>query len=181
MMTFSIYVPNKSHRFEEAPAILYFLGGLTSTDESARTKSGIYAHVSKYNLVIVFPDSSARNVAIDGFSDSKFLGAGASFYVNATKEKWKNHVNMDTYISSELPELINQYFRVDISKQGITGFSMGGHGALVLHFLHPGTFKSVSAFAPLCNPIQVKQIKEIYGEYFNEFSEGKNYDATELV
>lgn len=151
-MTFSIFIPNKSTRTEEPPALMMYLSGLTCTDENARTKASIYEHASKYNLAVVFPDTSARGVEIEGQDDSYDLGSGAGFYLNATQDKWKKHYNMYDYVVKELPEVVDNLFSVDLSKMAISGHSMGGHGALSIHLKNPGMFKSVSAFAPISNP-----------------------------
>lgn len=102
-MTFSIYIPEKVDRTGSAPAVLYYLSGLTCTDDNAKTKSAIYEYAAKYNLAIVFPDTSARGVEIEGQDDSYDFGSGAGFYINATTEKWKKHYNMYDYITKELP------------------------------------------------------------------------------
>lgn len=102
-MTFSIFTPEKLKRCEDPPAVLIFLGGLTATDENARTKASIYEHASKYNLAVLFPDTSPRGVEIEGQDDSWDFGTGAGFYLNATTEKWKTHYNMHDYIVFELP------------------------------------------------------------------------------
>ena len=127
-------------RNDPPPAVLYYLSGLTCTDENAKTKAGVYEHASKYNLAIVFPDTSARDVDIEGHDESYDLGAGAGFYINATTDKWKEHYNMYDYITKELPQVVDQLFTVDSSKTAIFGHSMGGHGALSIHLKNPGMF-----------------------------------------
>jgi len=151
-MTFSIYIPEKTDRTGAPPAVLYYLSGLTCTDENVRTKGAIYDHASKYNLAVVFPDTSARGVEIEGQDTTYDFGSGAGFYLNATTEKWKEHYNMYDYITKELPTFIDQLFTLDMTKQGIFGHSMGGHGALSIFLKNPGMYKSVSAFAPIVNP-----------------------------
>lgn len=151
-MTFSIFMPEPAERCAPPPAVLYFLSGLTCTDENARTKAAIYEHASKYNLAVVFPDTSARGVEIEGQDDSYDFGSGAGFYLNATTPKWEKHYKMYDYITKELPEIVNSLFTVDPKKRAIAGHSMGGHGAISIHLKNPGMFQSVSAFAPICNP-----------------------------
>ena len=151
-MTFSIFMPEPAERCSPPPAVLYYLSGLTCTDENARTKSAIYEHASKYNLAVVFPDTSARGVEIEGQDESYDFGSGAGFYLNATTPKWEKNYKMYDYITKELPDIVNSLFTVDPNKRAITGHSMGGHGALSLHLKNPGMFQSVSAFSPICNP-----------------------------
>lgn len=152
-MTFSIFIPKSATRCEEPPAVLFYLSGLTCTDENARTKAAVYEHAAKYNLAVVFPDTSARGVTIEGTDPKDWkIGASAGFYVDATTPKWEKHGQNYTYITRELPALIKDLFSVDFSRWAITGHSMGGHGAISIHLKNPGMFKSVSAFAPIVTP-----------------------------
>ena len=178
-MTFSIFLPNPPHRCSPPPPVLYYLSGLTCTDENARTKSAFQEYASLYNLAVVFPDTSARDVDVQ--SDSWDFGLGASFYVNATTPEWKKHNQMYTYIVDELPALINNLFPVDPEKKAITGHSMGGHGALTIHFKNPGQYQSASAFAPIANPTQCPWGEKAFKGYLGSVEAGKEYDATELV
>lgn len=100
----------------------------------------MYGHAAKYGLCLVFPDTSARGVEIEGQDESWDFGTGAGFYVNAKTMKYKKHYNMHDYITKELPQVLNQLFNVDTSRAGLTGHSMGGHGAMSLHFRHPGKY-----------------------------------------
>merc|ERR1711863_72548 len=155
-MTFSVFLPTPASRTAPPPPTLYYLSGLTCTDENARTKAHFAAEAAKLGLAVVFPDTSARpEVAIEGQDDSYDFGSGAGFYVDATTDKWKKHYNMYTYITKELPELVSGLFPVDPEKRSITGHSMGGHGALICHLKNPGMYSSVSAFSPICNPTLV--------------------------
>ena len=115
-MTFSIYIPDEKKRCATPPAVLYYLSGLTCTDENARTKAAFYEYANEYNLAIVFPDTSARGVEIAGQDDSYDFGSGAGFYLNATTEKWKKHYNMYDYITKELPAFLAANFYLDLSK-----------------------------------------------------------------
>jgi S-formylglutathione hydrolase len=153
-MTFSIFVPALKNRYDPAPPVLYFLSGLTCTDENARTKSAIFDEAAKYGLAVVFPDTSARGVEIAGQDDSYDFGSGAGFYLNATTEAYKTNYNMYDYVTKELPILVQNIFPVDTTRSAISGHSMGGHGAISLHLKNPGMFQSVSAFAPIVNPTQ---------------------------
>lgn len=149
-MTFGLFLPDDA---KDGPVpVLWYLSGLTCTHENAMVKAGAQAWAAEQGIALVFPDTSPRgaDVADDEAYD---LGQGAGFYVNATEAPWSLHFRMWDYIASELPELIGAKFTVDMNRQGITGHSMGGHGALTLAMSLPGRFKSVSAFAPICNPV----------------------------
>ena len=148
-MTFGLFVPDGA---EEAPVpVLWYLSGLTCTHENAMIKAGAQAWAAAERIALVFPDTSPRGegVADDAAYD---LGQGAGFYVNATEAPWAPHFRMWDYVAEELPALVGGAFPVDVARQGITGHSMGGHGALTLAMGLPGRYASVSAFAPICNP-----------------------------
>ncbi|MDE4305436.1 S-formylglutathione hydrolase [Phaeobacter gallaeciensis] len=148
-MTFGLFLPEEA---KDGPVpLLWFLSGLTCTHENAMTKAGAQAWCAEQGIAIVFPDTSPRgdDVADDENYD---LGKGAGFYVNATQDPWAPHYQMWDYIAEELPAFLGANFSVDLERQAITGHSMGGHGALTLAMNLPGRFRSVSAFAPICNP-----------------------------
>ncbi|EAQ43423.1 S-formylglutathione hydrolase, putative [Roseobacter sp. MED193] len=148
-MTFGLFLPEEA---KDGPVpILWYLSGLTCTHENAMTKAGAQAWCAEQGIAIVFPDTSPRG---EGVADDEAydLGQGAGFYVNATQEPWAAHYQMWDYIAEELPALLAENFAIDLDRQAITGHSMGGHGALTLAMNLPGRFKSVSAFAPICNP-----------------------------
>ncbi|UWS79846.1 S-formylglutathione hydrolase [Phaeobacter sp. G2] len=164
-MTFGLFLPEEA---KDGPVpILWYLSGLTCTHENAMTKAGAQAWCAEQGIAIVFPDTSPRGegVADDAAYD---LGQGAGFYVNATQEPWAAHYQMWDYIAEELPALLAENFAIDLDRQAITGHSMGGHGALTLAMNLPGRFKSVSAFAPICNPTGAdwgrKQLTAYLGE-----------------
>lgn len=180
-MTFSIFIPEQKKRCDAYPPVLYFLSGLTCTDENARTKAAFYEHAAQYGLAIVFPDTSARGVDIAGQDDSYDFGSGAGFYVNATTDAWKKHYNMYDYVTKELPKFIDAHFPVDVSRAAITGHSMGGHGALTLFLKNPGVYQSCSAFSPICNPTQCPWGVKAFNGYLGSVEAGKQYDATELM
>lgn len=147
--------------------ILYYLSGLTCTWENACSKAGAQAWAARKGLMLVFPDTSPRGegVADDPAYD---MGQGAGFYVDATQAPWAPHFQMETYITQELPALIAEHFPGDGSRAGITGHSMGGHGALTLAMRHPDLYQSVSAFAPIVAPSQVPWGHKALGGYLGE-------------
>ena len=148
-MTFALFLPEEA-KDTEVP-LLWFLSGLTCTHENAMTKAGAQAWAAEYGVALVFPDTSPRgeSVADDEAYD---LGQGAGFYIDATEAPWAPHFRMESYILGDLTDLLFAEFPLDRGRQGITGHSMGGHGALTLAVKSPGRFRSVSAFAPICNP-----------------------------
>jgi S-formylglutathione hydrolase len=131
--------------------VIWYLSGLTCTHENAMVKAGAQRWAAEMGVAVVFPDTSPRGegVANDAAYD---LGQGAGFYVNATEAPWKPHFRMWDYVTDELPRLLFNAFPLAEDSQGITGHSMGGHGALTIAMSFPGRFRSVSAFAPICNP-----------------------------
>lgn len=148
-MTFGLFLPEEA-KLGPVP-VLWYLSGLTCTHENAMTKAGAQGWAAEQGIALVFPDTSPRGEGVA--NDEAFdLGQGAGFYVDATQEPWSEHFNMWSYVSEELPALIAANFAVDMDRQGITGHSMGGHGALTLAMGLPGRFASVSAFSPICNP-----------------------------
>ncbi|XP_055351762.1 S-formylglutathione hydrolase-like [Paramacrobiotus metropolitanus] len=180
-MTFSIYIPPQSSPDEKFP-VLYWLSGLTCTEQNFITKSGVQRYAAEAKVVIVGPDTSPRGCNIEGEDDSWDFGTGAGFYVDATEDKWKNNYRMYSYITKELPQLITQHFPVDASRQSIFGHSMGGHGALIAFLKNPGQYRSVSAFAPIANASRSKfGIKCFDGYLGRDEAAWRAYDATEVV
>ena len=148
-MTFGLFLPEEA---QDGPVpVLWYLSGLTCTHENAMVKAGAQAWAAEQGLALVFPDTSPRGEGVAD-DDAYDLGQGAGFYVNATEEPWAKHFNMWDYVAEELPALVTSEFAVDPERQAITGHSMGGHGALTMAMGLPGRFRSVSAFAPICNP-----------------------------
>jgi S-formylglutathione hydrolase len=148
-MTFAVYLPPQA---KEGPVpVLWYLSGLTCTHENAMVKAGAQGWAAEAGIALVFPDTSPRG---EGVADDEAydLGQGAGFYVDASQAPWAAHFNMWTYIREELPKLLFRNFDLMEEAQGITGHSMGGHGALTLALNHPEQYRSVSAFAPICNP-----------------------------
>lgn len=148
-MTFAVYLPPAAREYPVP--VLWYLSGLTCTHENAMTKAGAQAWASEAGLAVIFPDTSPRGEPVADV-DRFDLGQGASFYVNATQEPWAPHFRMWDYVAEELPKLVFEHFPLDPEAQGITGHSMGGHGALTLGLTLAGRFASVSAFAPIANP-----------------------------
>ena len=148
-MTFGLYLPPAAAR---GPVpVLWYLSGLTCTHENAMVKAGAQAHAARHGLAVVFPDTSPRGG--EAADDAAFdLGQGAGFYVDATEAPWAGNYHMWSYLARELPDLLAEQFPLDISRQAITGHSMGGHGALTLAMGLEGRFASVSAFAPIAHP-----------------------------
>jgi S-formylglutathione hydrolase len=148
-MTFGLFLPEEAAHVPVP--VLWYLSGLTCTHENAMVKAGAQGWAAEHGLALIFPDTSPRgdDVADDEAYD---LGKGAGFYVNATEAPWAPHFNMWDYVAEELPALVGENFALDMSRQAITGHSMGGHGALTLAMGLPGRFASVSAFAPITNP-----------------------------
>jgi S-formylglutathione hydrolase len=179
-MRFSVYLPPQAES-EQVP-VLYFLSGLTCTEENFMAKSGAQQVAAQYGLMLVAPDTSPRNTGIAGEDDDWDLGTGAGFYVDATIEPWSSHYRMYSYIVRELPALIAEHFPVQPEKQGIFGHSMGGHGALVCALKNPQQYKSVSAFAPIAAPMRCPWGQKAFAHYLGSDKETwRAYDASELV
>jgi len=149
-MTFAVYLPPQIAEGQKIP-VLWYLSGLTCTHENAMTKAGAQGWAAEQGIALIFPDTSPRGdrIADDPAYD---LGQGAGFYVNATQDPWAANYRMWDYIVHELPELVFEQFPLDRDRQGITGHSMGGHGALTIAMTHPEIYRSLSAISPIANP-----------------------------
>ncbi|WP_137911525.1 MULTISPECIES: S-formylglutathione hydrolase [unclassified Rudaea] len=179
-MRFTVYQPPQAQR-GRVP-VLFWLSGLTCTEENFTIKAGAQRIAAELGLIVVAPDTSPRNTGIPGEADDWQFGAGAAFYLDAAVEPWSQHFNMYTYCSAELPELIAEHFPIDPQRMGIFGHSMGGHGALTIALKHSDRFRSVSAFAPIVAPIQVRWGETAFPRFLGPDRETwKQYDATELV
>ncbi len=180
-MTFSIYMPPQAA--SAAVPTLYWLSGLTCTDENFVTKAGAQRVAALLGMAIIMPDTSPRGESVSDDPDGAWdFGLGAGFYVNATQAPYRQHYNMYDYIVTELPALINNNFHVDSQKQSISGHSMGGHGALTIALKNPGKYQSVSAFAPICAPNQCQWGQKAFSGYFGQnTSLWHQHDATRLV
>lgn len=185
-MTFSLYVPSTEPAVA-SPALIY-LSGLTCTDENFSTKSGMQKSAAANGLVVVVPDTSPRGLNIEGEDDAYDFGSAAGFYLNAIEPKWENY-RMEEYITDELPKQILQEIKdvkVDFSNCSIMGHSMGGHGALTLGLKYKGQYKSISAFSPICNPLDCPWGIKAFTGYLGNSEEVKShvwpkYDTCELM
>lgn len=183
-MTFSVFLPPHALRGDtllQVPALV-FLSGLTCTEDNVTVKAGAQRIAAELGMAVVAPDTSPRGQGIDGEDDSYDLGTGAGFYVDATQAPWSSAYRMFTYVTEELPAVLAANFPIDISLLGITGHSMGGHGALVLGLRRPDLFRTVSAFSPIVAPSRVPWGQKAFTAYLGQDSSAwKSYDATELV
>ncbi len=178
-MRFAIYLPPQASNGQKVP-VLYWLSGLTCSDENFMQKAGAQRMAAKLGIAIVAPDTSPRgeDVAND---DAYDLGQGAGFYVNATQAPWDRHYNMYDYVVKELPALIEATFPVS-DKRAISGHSMGGHGALTIAMLNPKRYRSMSAFSPICNPMNCPWGEKAFTAYLGkDKTSWQQYDASELM
>ena len=180
-MTFSIYLPPQAEK-GPVPA-LYWLSGLTCNDENFVQKAGAQQHAAEHGIAIVCPDTSPRGDGVADDPEAAYdMGLGAGFYVNATEQPWAEHYQMYSYIIDELPTIINREFPVDGQRTSISGHSMGGHGALTIALKNPDRFKSVSAFAPICSPLNCPWGEKVLSNYLGDDRQAwKQYDAVDLV
>jgi len=179
-MMFSVYLPSQV-KTADVPA-LYWLSGLTCTDDNARVKAGAQRYAAEHGLALVFPDTSPRGNEVADEPERYDLGKGAGFYINATQEPWSAHYQMYDYVTQELPTLLETQLPLLIDKKSIFGHSMGGHGALICALKNPTAYQSVSAFAPICNPTQCDWGKDCFETYLGEEQlQWQAYDATTLI
>lgn len=179
-MRFSVFTPPQA---KQGPVpVLYYLAGLTCTEETFPTKGGAQRVAAELGLMLVSPDTSPRGANIPGEDTDWDFGTGAGFYLDATQEPWKARYRMGTYITKELPGILGAHFPARMDREGIFGHSMGGHGALVTALRDPGRYRSVSAFAPIGAPIQSPWGKKAFGGYLGPDERAwREYDATELL
>lgn len=183
-MKFAIFLPSI---VEKDPTVrlpvVYFLSGLTCNEQNMITKSGFQRYAEQYKLVVVCPDTSPRNCNVPGENDQWDLGTGAGFYVDATQDPWSKHYRMYSYVTKEIREVVDKNFpNVDSNKVGVTGHSMGGHGALITFLRNPQVYKAVTAFAPISNPLKSDWGVKCLSTYLGpDESKWLEYDATELV
>ncbi len=178
-MTFAVYVP--PHEEDAKLPVIWYLSGLTCTHANVMEKGEYRRACAELGLIFVAPDTSPRGEDVPDV-DSYDFGKGAGFYVDATQQPWVQHYRMCSYIECELPELIGAKFPADMSRQGIMGHSMGGHGALITALRNPGRFKSVSAFAPIAAPMDCPWGEKALGGYLgSDRASWRAYDACALI
>ena len=178
-MRVGVYLPPQATQGAKLP-VLYWLSGLTCTEQNFITKAGAQRYAAEHGVIVVAPDTSPRG---DDVADAEGydLGKGAGFYVNATQPPWAAHYRMYDYIVEELPRLIEAHFPASEAR-GISGHSMGGHGALVIGLRNPARYRSISAFSPIVAPSQVPWGEKAFSNYLGDDREAwQDYDATELI
>ena len=179
-MTFSVYLPPQVAS-GDVPA-LYWLSGLTCNDDNARVKAGAQRYAAEHGIAIIFPDTSPRGDDVADEVDRYDLGKGAGFYLNATQAPWAKHYQMYDYITKELPALLEKNLPLIAGVKSVSGHSMGGHGALICALKNPDAYKSVSAFSPICNPINCAWGQGCFDAYLGDDTNlWQAYDATALV
>lgn len=182
-MSVGVYLPPVALDGKPCP-VLYWLSGLTCTEQNFITKAGAQAHAARHGLILVAPDTSPRDAAgLLGVADDEAydLGQGASFYVNASEQPWSAHYRMQDYVAEELPRWVGEHFPASDAR-GIFGHSMGGHGALVTALRNPGRYRSVSAFSPIVAPSQVPWGRKAFTAYLGpDPAAWREWDACELL
>ncbi|MBV1911802.1 MAG: S-formylglutathione hydrolase [Kangiellaceae bacterium] len=179
-MELSVYVPE--HIEDEKLAVLYYLSGLTCTQDNVTTKAGFQRYASEHKVIIVCPDTSPRGTDFPSEHDAYDFGSGAGFYLNATEEPWSANYNMYDYVVNELTALVENNFPVDSKRAGIFGHSMGGHGALTIGLKNPEKFKSISAFSPIVAPMNCPWGEKAFTGYLGANKQDwENYDASKLI
>lgn len=179
-MNFAVYLPPQAE--SKSVPILYYLSGLTCTEENFILKAGAQQYAAQHGIMLVVPDTSPRNTGIPRENDTWDLGSGASFYVDATASPWQKYYQMYSYVTQELPALIAANFPVQANKQSIFGHSMGGHGALICALKNPQQYLSVSAFAPIAAPTKSPWGEKLFTAYLgSDRQKWTEYDASELV
>ena len=180
-MQFSVYLPPQAEQGASLP-VLYWLSGLTCTDENFMQKAGAQRMAAELGLVIVAPDTSPRGPEVPDDAEGAWdFGLGAGFYLNATQQPWARHYQMHDYVVHELPALVEAHFPVS-QRRGISGHSMGGHGALVCALRNPGRYQSVSAFAPISNPSNCPWGEKAFSRYLGEDrARWREWDACALL
>jgi S-formylglutathione hydrolase len=179
-MRFALYLPPQAAR-GRVPA-LWWLSGLTCTEENFATKAGAQRVAAELGMALVIPDTSPRGVELPGDRDAWDFGVSAGFYVDATREPWSRHYRMRSYLVDELRALVEGEFPVDAARTAMSGHSMGGHGALTIALSEPGWIRSVSAFAPICAPMRCPWGEKAFSGYLgDDRAAWAAHDATELV
>ena len=181
-MTFSVFLPSQPQKGEPMP-VLWYLSGLTCTHANVTEKGEFRAACAEHGIIFVAPDTSPRGDGVPDDPDGAWdFGLGAGFYVDATQDPFAANYRMWSYVTGELPVLVADHFPIDTARQGITGHSMGGHGALTVALRHPGRFRSVSAFAPIVAPGQVPWGQKAFTGYLGSDSQQwRAHDAVALI
>jgi S-formylglutathione hydrolase len=179
-MRFGVYLPPQA---ADGPRpVLYCLAGLTCNEQTFAIKAGAQRHAAQHGLVLVTPDTSPRGTGVAQADADWDFGTGAGFYLDATREPYAARWRMESWLIDELPRVLAGRFPVDLERSGILGHSMGGHGALTLALRHPGRFRSVSAFAPICAPSEVPWGRKAFGGYLGDDAAAwARHDATRLI
>jgi len=179
-MRFAVFTPPAAER---GPVpVLYYLAGLTCTEETFMIKAGALRLAAELGIMLVAPDTSPRGVPLPGDSDSWDFGVGAGFYLDATELPWSAHYRMYSYVTGELPDQVGKHFPADRKRQGIFGHSMGGHGALTIALKHRDRYRSVSAFAPIAAPSACPWGQKAFTRYLGaDPAKWQQYDATALM
>lgn len=180
-MNFSVYLPPAAEN-GRVP-VLYWLSGLTCTDENFVSKAGAQQYAAQHGVAIVAPDTSPRGDGVPDDPEGAYdFGLGAGFYVNALQQPWDGHYQMYDYIVTELPALVSANLPVEGDRAGIFGHSMGGHGALTIALKNPDSYRSVSAFAPICSPLHCPWGEKALGNYIGQDREAwQQYDTVALI
>jgi S-formylglutathione hydrolase len=179
-MTFAVFVPPQA--IDRPCPVLWYLSGLTCTHANVMDKGEYRRMAAELGLIIVCPDTSPRGNDVPDEITNWQMGKGASFYLDATETPWSENFQMYTYITEELPAFVSQHFRMDMSRQGLFGHSMGGHGAMTIALKNPDRFKSCSAFAPIVEPMTADWSVGAFEKYLGEEqSTWRQYDACALV
>lgn len=179
-MRFAVYLPPQAER-RRVP-VLWYLAGLTCTEETFMIKAGAQLVAAELGIALVAPDTSPRGVPLPGDSDNWDFGVGAGFYLDATEPPWSRHYRMYSYITRELAALVEEHFPIDPKRQGIFGHSMGGHGALTLGLKNPDRYRSISAFAPISAPMHCPWGQKAFTGYLGPDRERwRSHDACELI
>lgn len=180
-MVFSLFLPPQAEA--QAVPVLYWLSGLTCTDENFVTKAGAQRYAAEHGIAIVAPDTSPRGEGVPDDADGAWdFGLGAGFYVNATQAPWSRHYHMYDYVAEELPAALASITALDLSRESISGHSMGGHGALTLALNQPARYRSISAFAPISSPTRCPWGEKALGSYLgNNKASWERHDAALLL
>lgn len=178
-MVFGIYLPPQAET--QSVPLVWWLSGLTCTDENFMQKAGAHRVAAELGMAIVCPDTSPRGTDLPGEHDSYDFGSGAGFYVDATEPPWSGHYRMYHYVTDELPDLVHNEFPLN-GQEAISGHSMGGHGALICALHNPERYQSVSAFAPICHPVNCPWGEKAFSGYLGDDREAwKRWDTCELI